>query len=177
MYPERLVYEYILEADGSTRDVTFTPCTRDALLGFLRQMLGSFRPVSMVDQEGADRRPELRRGDLAALLEGPSGLLHGVWESDSGLFRRLQTFVDWPADSSSDFCLELSFFPDDIDISAFTVRTFDAQIQTWRSTLEARDFFVRQENVSWNLYDPDGVGVIYTHRRPPLWHERRRRDS
>jgi len=169
MYPERTVHDYLLDSDGTTRDVTFTPCSRDALLSFLRHLLRSFRPVSLADNESADRLPQLRSGDRAALLDGPAGFLHGIWESDSGLFHRLQTFVDWPADSSPDFCVELSFFPDEVYTSAFSVRAFDAQIETWRSILGARDFFVHQENASWNIYDAGGLGVIYTHSRPPLW--------
>jgi hypothetical protein len=169
MYPERTVHDYLLDSDGTTRDVTFTPCPRDALLSFLRHLLGSFRPVSLADNEGADKLQQLISGELAALLEGHAGFLHGIWESESGLFRRLQTFIDWPADSSPDFCVELSFFPDEVHTSAFSVRAFDAQIEAWRSMLGAQDFFVRQENASWDIYDAGGLGVIYTHSRPPLW--------
>jgi len=103
------------------------------------------------------------------MLDAQSGFLHGILESESGLFRRLQVFIDWPADSSPDFCVELSFFPDEVYTSAFSVRAFDAQIEEWRSILGAQDFFVRQENASWDIYDAGGLGVIYTHSSPPKW--------
>lgn len=169
MYPERTVRKFLLESDGATRDITFTPASRVALLRFLRHLLGSFRKVSLVDKEGADRLEQLVSGELGALFDAKVGFLYGIWESESGLFRRLQTFIDWPAGSSPDYCVELSFYPDDVYTAAFSVRAFDAQVEAWRSMLGAQDFFVRHENASWDIYDAGGLGVIYTHSKPPLW--------
>jgi predicted metalloendopeptidase len=42
-----------------------------------------------------------------------------------------------------------------------------AIIEEWNSLLQSDDYFVRYENASWKLYDPDGLGVIYSRRRPP----------
>jgi hypothetical protein len=169
MYPERTVQHYLLDSDGTTRDVTFTPCSRDSLLLFLRHLLVSFRPVSLTDNEGDDRMQQLMSGDFAELIRLPTGYLHGVWQSESGLLRRLQTFIDWPADAPQDYAVELSFFPDEVHTATFSVRAFHAQIEAWRLSLGAKDYFVRQENASWDIYDAAGLGVIYTHSKPPLW--------
>lgn len=169
MYPECTVHDYLLDSDGSTRDITFTPCSRNALLNFFRVLLASHNPISLTDKEGTDRKRHLISGELAALTAAPAGFLHGIWESDSGLFHRIQTFISWRIDSSSGFCVELSFFPDDIRRAAFSVRAFNAQIESLRSVLGAKDFFVRYENSSWDLYDAGGLGMIYTHSRPPIW--------
>lgn len=169
MYPERTVLDYLLVSDGTTRDITFTPCSRDSLLLFLRHLLVSFRPVSLTDNEGDDRVQQLISGDFVELIRLPTGYFHGVWESESGLFRRLQTFIDWPADASQNYAVELSFFPDEVHTEAFSLRAFNVQIEAWRSLLGARDFFVRQENASWDIYDATGLGVIYTYSKPPLW--------
>lgn len=64
------------------------------------------------------------------------------------MFRRLQTFIDWTAESPGKYCVEVSYFPDEICSDLFTVLAFDSQIEAWRSFLDAKDYFVRFENAS-----------------------------
>jgi hypothetical protein len=58
--------------------------------------------------------------------------------------------------------IELSFFPADLDSETFRVDSFIALIEAWQSVLGADDYFVRYENASWDWYDANGLGVIYT---------------
>lgn len=122
-----------------------------------------------MDNEGNDLAGQLTDSALPELLSAPSGFLHGVWDADSGILKRFQTFIDWSSDAPGTYCLELSFFPDEIRLDAFSVRAFYAQVENWRLALGAQNYFVRYENASWELYDTAGSGVIYTRDKPPLW--------
>ena len=168
MYPETTIRDYLLDADGSSRDITFTPVKRERMIAFLRLLKTRHRPESLRDGEGNDILPLLSREDWPGMFAPESGHLHGCWSSPTELLPRLQTFVDWDGGPSGDHCLEVSYFPQDVDAASFSVSAFRQLVEDWRTTLEASDYFVRYENASWDLYDPAGLGVFYTHLRQPL---------
>lgn len=165
VYPEATVREYLLDADGSSRDITFTPVGQDRMIAFLELLRRSHYPDSFRDSESADMLTHIDGSEWSRIFTSESGYVHGCWSSAAALLPRLQTFIDWDA---AGYCLEVSYFPQDVDPESFSVRGFRQLVEDWRETLGAEDYFVRYENVSWELYDSAGFGVFYTHQRPPL---------
>ena len=83
-----------------------------------------------------------------------------------GLISQLQLFIDEDRELRR-HCAEVSFYPGDIDARTFRLHDFRALLEEWNTLLRSDDYFVRYENASWKLYDPDGLGMIYSRRRPP----------
>ena len=154
----------ILECDGGTRDVTFTPTTEEAVGDFVHMLLLNYKLESAFDHEGVDRTNQLH---TPRPLDGCSGYVHAVFTNKTKLIQSLQIFVDWDG-TSGDYCVEVSFFPNDVDRQAFSLDRFHDVIERWTHILRADDYFVRYENASWDLYDPDGLGVIFTRKQPPV---------
>lgn len=165
MYPEATIRDYLLDADGSSRDITFTPVSQERMIAFLELLHGSHHPDSFRDSESEDMLALLDVSEWSRVFTSDSGYLHGCWSSAAALLPRLQTFIDWDAGR---YCLEISYFPQDVDSASFSVRGFRQLVEDWRATLGASDYFVRYENASWELYDSAGLGVFYTHLRQPL---------
>ena len=163
MYTDSQIHNWILERDGSTRDVTFMPVERVRVFTFLQHLLADYQLVSVSDNDGNDRRTDVSN---SGILAGRSGYLHMVLDSDTLLIRRLQAFVDWH-ESRLGYCIEMSFFPDELDLTKFSLATFQDLIEDWNSILESPDYFVRFENASWKLYDTNDLGVIYTRLTHP----------
>jgi hypothetical protein len=152
---------FLLDADGSTRDVTFTPVSVEGLRAFLDLLLSKYDVVSARNADGKDVASLLRAASGNDAFGDTVGYVHVVLEGFGLLIPVLQLFVDWPVDERA-YSLELSFFPSDLDAQAFQVHAFVALIEEWRSILDAEDYYVRYENASWELYDVDGLGVIYS---------------
>ena len=165
VYPESTIRDYLLDADGSSRDITFTPVNQDRMIAFLEVLRVSHQPDSLRDSESEDVLPLLGGSEWSRMFTSDSGYLHGCWSSAASPLPRLQTFIDWDAGG---YCLEISYFPQDVDAESFSVSGFRELIEGWRATLGASDYFVRYENASWGLYDPAGLGVFYTNLRQPL---------
>jgi hypothetical protein len=155
------IAEFLLDSDGTTRDVTFTPVGAASLRAFLNSLLSKYHVIKASDAEGKDVESLFRADVGDDALGAPGGYVHAVLEGSEQLIPVLQLFIDWPVDEHA-YSLELSFFPSDLDAQAFQVHAFVALIEEWRSILGADDYFVRYENASWDWYDAAGLGVIYT---------------
>lgn len=164
MVTESQAEEWILECDGSSRDVTFTPTSKDAIVAFLKSLLSHYVISSAFDNNGIDRSSQLQTDDP---LQGIDGYIHIVLTDGDGMIRHLQLFIDEDRDLRQ-HCLEVTFFPNDIDAQQFSLRGFRTLIDEWNAILGSDDYFVRYENASWDLYDPAGLGVIYSRKQPPV---------
>jgi hypothetical protein len=156
MYTDSQIQDWILDRHGGTRDITFMPSDRDRVMALLCHLLKTYNLVSVSDNDGNDRQSEIA---TPTLFDGHSGFLHIILDCDRSLIHRLQIFVDWVG---RECCVEISFFPADLNLARFTVEDFQALVEEWNSFLQAEDYFVRFENASWELYDATGLGVIYT---------------
>ena len=163
MYTDSQIQDWILERDGSTRDVTFMPVERVRVFTLLQHLLADYKLVSVSDNDGNDRLKDISN---STILDGRSGYLHMVLDSGMSLIRRLQAFVDW-GESEAGYCVEISFFPDELDMTKFSLAMFQDLIEEWNSVLESPDYFVRFENASWKPYDTHDLGVIYTRMTHP----------
>lgn len=164
MVTESQAEEWILDCDGSCRDVTFTPTSKDAVVAFVKSLLSQYLVSSAFDNNGIDRSAQLRADDP---LQGIDGYIHIVLTDGDGMIPQLQLFIDEDRELRQ-HCLEVTFFPNDIDIQRFSLGDFRALIDQWNAILKSDDYFVRYENASWDLYDPEGLGVIYSRKQPPV---------
>lgn len=164
MVTESQAEEWILDCDGSCRDVTFTPTSKTAVVALLKSMLQHYTVSSAYDNNGIDRSPQLQNDDP---LSGIDGYLHIVLADGNGLIPQLQLFIDEDRDAQK-HCLEVTFFPNDINAQHWSLLAFRTLVDEWNAILKSDDYFVRYENASWDLYDPSGLGVIYSRNRPPV---------
>jgi hypothetical protein len=158
------IAKFLLDSDGTSRDVTFTPVGAEGLGAFLNLLLSKYHVVNARDADAKDVASLFRAGLGEDRFRDTGGYVHVVFEGSGQLIPVLQLFMDWPVDEGA-YSLELSFFPSDLDPQSFQVSVFVELIEEWRSILGADDYFVRYENASWDWYDADGLGVIYTGRQ------------
>jgi hypothetical protein len=164
MYSPAEVVEFLFECHGGTIDVTFKPVPRARLTAFLQWLWTIYQVQSATDDNGDDCKSSLQYNDA---FWSERGHVHAVVRADDRLLPHMQLLIDWES-NKYEYCLEVSFFPEDIDRSKFTLPKFQAEIEQWQSLLQAENYFVRQENASWKLYDSKDLGVIYTRKHPPL---------
>jgi len=154
---------WILDCDGSCRDVTFTPTTRSAAALFVQSIASQYATRSSNDNNGVDRSVQLDTDDPFA---GIDGFIHIGFDGGTGLLPNLQLFIDHDRETNK-YCVEVSFFPQDINRDLFSLASFLSVVDDWNSILKSDDYFIRYENASWKLYDPLGLGVICTRKTPP----------
>ena len=155
------IANFLLDADGTTRDVTFTPVGAEGLRAFLNLLLSKYHVVNARDADGKDAASLFSSGLGEDPFSDAGGYVHVVLEGSERLIPVLQLFIDRPVDERA-YSLELSFFPSDLDPQAFRVSALVALIEERRSILGVDDYFARYENASWDWCDADGLGVIYT---------------
>ena len=156
--------EWILDCDGSCRDVTFTPTGAQKAACFVQFIDSEYTSLSSNDNNGIDRTGQLGGDDP---LLGIDGFIHYSFKRDGGLISALQLMIDHDTETD-EFCVEVSFFPQDINLDLFSLDVFMELVNQWNAILQSKDFFIRYENVSWDLYDPKGLGVIYSRSHPPV---------
>lgn len=133
-------------------------------MAFIEMLLAQYAVCSARDSNGIDRSNQLETSDP---LNGIDGYIHIVLKDGGGMIPHVQLFIDENRDTN-EYCLEVTFFPDDIDTKRFSLEAFQQLIEDWNAVLKSDDYFVRYENASWDLYDPSGLGVIYTRTQPPV---------
>ena len=155
------ITEYLLDNDGSTRDITFTPANLENLTIFLSSFLSYYDTGELNDQDGESIQIEVD-SVLALLTSRNEGCIHGQLKARDALISQVYLFVDWPEESG--YAIEISFFPEDLNAN-FSLEQFMVQLDEWWKSLDSEEVFVRYENASWDYYDPKGLGVFYHARR------------
>ena len=161
MLDKKEITRCLLDSDGTTRDVTFTPVTAENLRAFLNSLLRDYQISMARDADAKDIASLFKDGMGDDVFRAPEGYMHVVLERPEQLIPVLQVFIDWPMDHRG-YGIELSFFPNDLGPKTFRVEAFMALMEKWCSLIGAEDYFVRYENASWEWYDSSGLGVIYT---------------
>lgn len=164
MVTEAEAEEWILDCDGSCRDVTFTPTSKEAVGSFVKFLLQRYQVTSTNDCHGLDRVEQLQKADPCEAIDSVN---HVVMKKDDRIISQLQLFIDEEQELCR-YCVEVTFFPDDINRQLFSFGTFHSMIEQWNEILQSKDYFIRYENVSWEHYNPNGSGVIYSRNQPPV---------
>ncbi len=164
MVTESQVAKWIVDCDGSCRDVTFTPTSKSAVVAFVRSLLLRYAVSLANDNNGIERSQQLKSDDP---LHAIDGYVHIVLADGGGMISQLQLFIDADRDDNK-HCVEVTFFPNDIDAKQFSLPAFRSLIDDWNALLKSDNYFVRYENASWDLYNPSGLGMIYSRNQPPV---------
>ena len=152
--------EYLLDKDGSNRDINFTPAVFENVGLLLSLLIADYQKGNFFDQDGVEI--EFDSKAVCSLFERDAGFVCGYFESETALIKKLQLFLDWPEE---DLCaVELSFSPGDLQAD-FKIELFLNKLNTWWNALQANEVFVRYENASWEWYDPNDLGVFYHQTR------------
>ena len=161
MLPKQDITAYFLDADGSSRDINFTPISEERIVKLLGHLLQKYKFSFLRDQDGKDI--EATTETLRTRLhKNEEGFLHGLMKSDKAVMPIIQIFIDWPdSKDKKDFAVEFSYFPADLKQQEFSYDLFMADIQEWWNIAGADEIFIRYENASWNWYDPNDLGVFY----------------
>ena len=152
-----LVESLTIHDDGSCRDVNFLCPTWEGVDRFVASIDASFVRSSAVNGEG-----RTIEGRISTLVASGKGTAHLVFESGTGVLRRIQVFV-YCEDDGSPF-IELTFFPEDVVQSPALQRDFTEWAQGACRQLQARRLFVRYENASWTFGDTgsnSGVFLVF----------------
>ncbi len=106
MVTEKQAAEWILDCDGSSREVTFTPTSKPAIIAFVHYLLDRYHVDSAFDNKGIDRSQQLHTVDPSF---GTDGFIHIVLSNGKGMIPSLQLFIDEDQDTGK-YCLEVTFF-------------------------------------------------------------------
>jgi hypothetical protein len=155
--------ELLRYRDGSCRDVTFTPVTRDAVASFFTLETRRSQLESAFDGDGVDVGEALATSSPRDLLSKPTSSIHSVFKSTDLPVNQFQVFVYW-GPGQLDYFVEITFFPQ--DVVATELDQILELLQEWNGILRADDYFVRFENASWKEYSHTD-DVIFTRKRPP----------
>lgn len=157
--PEKAI-EAIFRTDGSMRDITFTPVPPRNLASLIERFKAEFTLMHASDREGDDIREQIL-SDSLAFTNSPEQSLRSSWESVSHPLSAIQLFIYWPEPDGSAF-VELSFHPEDLVRERFDLPGFIKLLDTWSDILGAANYFLREENMSWDLSQGITADVILT---------------
>jgi hypothetical protein len=149
------ILDYLLDNDGTTRDINFTPSTYEKTVEFLNQFMELYSSGEMHDQDGNEI--SLNSESFKEMFAVEEGHIYGRFNEKSALIKHIQLFVDWPENGKAE--IELSFFSDDTS-NDFSYESFISQLNFWWKLLDSDEVFVRYENASWDYYDSHGLGVF-----------------
>lgn len=164
---ESVVTACLLEADGSTREINFTPTNVNGAVRLLSEINSSYSLRDFSNHHGEDCLNLIKNSDWENLFRGENGYCHCVWDKagEGALFTFLQAFISW--EDLSELEIEVTYFPDDIEPDTFTLDAFRAMVERWRSLLGSRDYCVSYGGVDWSNFNEKDPSIIYTHLRQP----------
>ncbi|WP_417387303.1 hypothetical protein [Gimesia sp.] len=154
------IMECLLDNDGSTRDINFTPAAFENVSLLISLLIDDYQQGVFFGPGG--EQVEFESKAVCSLLGKEAGTIYGYFESETALIKKLQLFLDWPEEGQC--AVELSFFSDDLQAD-FKIERFLSQLNSWWDILKAREVFVRYENASWEWYNPNDLGVFYHQTR------------
>lgn len=165
------IQDALFDADGSARDITFTPVSAEGVASLFRVLQRDFQLQGAFDSEGDDVAPAVKVASIDDLFPREKGSVHSIWSSSGHVISHLQVFVSWP-ERDDQYFVELTFFPNDLIRERFSLGSFAQIIEDLAETLQAENYFVRYENASWKEYDGEAPDVIYTRRTKPTQNKR-----
>lgn len=155
MFNENKIKENILNNDGSFRDITFTPTNELGLINLLKFLFTYFKLNEASNIEGKSIIDKIVEYKVFEVSE----YCHTTWTSIDYQVKEIQLFIDFDPYLES-FACELSFHPADISSLTFNFELFLSQIELLASDSDIEDYFIRYENLNWELYDRNDLGVF-----------------
>lgn len=153
----------LIDVDGSCRDVNFPDVNSADAIALIKsvQRFCALRDAS--DSEGKELSPS----DIFERLSASGSQTIVSYWMCQGLISQIQLFFSWQ--ESSKIFVELTFFPQDVDRGAYSLRSFLDWLRPFLVALNESAYYVRYENVSWEFGDTsDTSGVIFTNAQCPI---------
>ncbi|MDY6970665.1 MAG: hypothetical protein SVR08_18725 [Spirochaetota bacterium] len=151
----------ITDNDGSCRDINFTGVKWMSVEAFINKLFDSYSSVKIQLTHSGKETTEVEFRDFIDDIKKNDTSANIYAEDTNNTIQQLQMYIF--TDSNGQPFIELTFFPQDLNLSAERIDEFLSLIEEWKDILEATKFFVRYENMSWKLGDTSKYsGVIYT---------------
>ncbi len=155
------IYKLITDNDGSCRDINFEGVKWHGIESYIKKLSDTYSDVKIQVWKPDEEAIEVDCKDfINNILEtGTSAQIYA--EDINNIIQQLQIYI-FTENNGQPF-LELTFFPQDINLSADEMEKFLNLVKDWSDTFKATQFFVRYENASWKFGDTSKYsGVIYT---------------
>lgn len=151
----------ITDKDGSCRDINFDGANWTGVESFIEKIADLYSSLKCQVWQFNEEANEVGCKDMLKNLK-MSGASAQIYAEDiSNILQQLQIFI-FTEDNNQPF-LELTFFPQDVNLEPGNIDAFINLVQDWNDILKATKFFVRYENASWKFGDESKYsGVIYT---------------
>ncbi|WP_312956359.1 hypothetical protein [Pseudomonas songnenensis] len=153
----------VIDVDGSCRDVNFPDVNSAEAIALIKSVQRFCRLRDAFDSEGKELSPsEL----VDRLSSSGSQSIVSYWLCE-GLVSQIQLFFSWQ--EGSKIFVELTFFPQDVDRGAYSLKSFLDWLRPFLVALKESAYYVRYENASWVFGDAsDASGVIFTNAQYPI---------
>jgi hypothetical protein len=151
------IEEQVIDIDGSCRDVNFPDIDRPEAIALVSQAQTNCELKNATDSEGTGISvTEI----IARLSSSEAETIVSYWTCQ-GLISHVQLFFSWG--KGSKVFVELTFFPQDVDKKAYSLKEFLKWLKPFLVLLNTSTYFVRYENASWKYGDTsEDSGVIFT---------------
>lgn len=151
------IEEQVIDIDGSCRDINFPDVGRSEAVALLNQMKQSCKLKNSTDSEGNIISTQ---GIIKRLSSSDTETISSYWLCQ-GLVSQVQLFISWA--KGEEIFVEITFFPQDVDTTAYTLTEFTGWLKPILVALSTSTYFVRYENSSWSYGDiSETSGVIFT---------------
>jgi hypothetical protein len=153
----------VVDVDGSCRDVNFPDVNSAEAIALIRSVQRFCTLRDAFDSEGKELSPS----DIVKRLAAPGRQTIVTYWMCQGLISQIQLFFSWQ--ESSRVFVELTFFPQDVDRGAYSLKSFLEWLRPFLVALNESAYYVRYENASW-VFGDDGnaSGVIFTNAQYPI---------
>lgn len=154
------IFKMIKDEDGSCRDINFDLPTWEGIKNLLKRFMEDYSKCLCHYFHGNISEKEYNINELLELEweKGDSAKLY-LSEGKKEL-SQLQVFI-YLEENMEPF-IELTFFPRDVKFSEDKVNLFLDNISDIKEILNAKKFFLRYENASWDYGDVSkNAGIIY----------------
>lgn len=153
-------FDAITESDGAFRDINIRPITVTAAKGIFAFFSTSFILRDATDEDGNEL---LDIATINSQVENKQiGSVHSSWIGEKKWVSQIQLYLAWDIEG---YECEISFFPEDIDKSIFTIQLFNKFLADLLNVAGNREYYVRYENASWRFGDcSKNSGVIFSHK-------------
>ena len=154
------IEEQVIDIDGSCRDVNFPDVERAEVITFLDYI----NELSALDNAYDSEGNELTISKLKETISSSkSETIFSYWHC-KGLISQIQIFFSWK--NNSKIFIEITFFPQDIDSTLYSLEKFKSWLKPILLALNVRIYFVRYENASWKFGDmSETSGVIFSYKQ------------
>lgn len=155
------IYEMITDIDGSCRDINFEGVNSSGLRAYIDKITQSYSTVICQVWERNQESTKIPVAELHTHLMKHGLSVHIHAEDSEKLLQQLELFIDIEDDNQP--FLEVTFFPQDVNVASADIESFLHLLEEWLITLQATKFYVRYENASWDFGDISRYsGVIFT---------------